>query len=243
MADYDFTKLFKHNDNPEPEWTIKNINRKPGDTTLIQCGWCEYAGGGTGRYQCMLNTSCKLMKEYGIGTNLYWDTPCIVKLIGIGDRKSILASKVFKIKSLKHQMSEIHNEIKKLKSISLDKKPPLPDNRYDDYREGETVWAFMGDKWNKGIVVPGYRSHDGCVSFVLEDYPESEVGKKGPWGCGTASPSILKDWEMRYFNQRISDFLTWLRLNNHEYNGEKISIEKMFLAMDFVVLPKLQEGD
>ena len=218
-----------------PEWTAKNMNRKRGDTTFKQCGWCEFATGGLGRYNCMISTSCNLLKSYGIGKDVYWDTPCIVRMLGKKDILSVIKSKTYDIKSYQISVDRTENEIAILNNGSYPDKPPLPCNRVDEYNYGEIIWVFYQDKciWERGVVVPGYRSHDGCVSFVLDNHPESR-GKEdgdGPWGCGESVPGILKDWEIKYFNANLIDFQNWLDLSDSEYNGERTPIEKMYAAM------------
>ena len=213
---------------PEPEWTAENINRKKGDTTFKQCGWCEHVSSGTCRYNCYLHTSCSLLKKYGVGCETYWDTPCIVVLLGKKDFASIIKSKQWEIESLQNSTKRLTKEIFTIAEISAPDKPPLPESRVDDFDEGETVWVFYEGKWNKGTVVPGYRSHDGCVSYVLDDYPDSAKG----WGCGVAVPSILKDWEHKYFKEHLDDFRIWLNLSDREYNGEKLDLEKYYEALE-----------
>jgi hypothetical protein len=213
----------------EPEWNAENINRKAGSTTFKTCGWCEYVGCGTCRYNCHLSAYCDLMKDYGDEREVTWDTPCKVMKLGEDDKKSIVASKIYEVKSLKQQIKDAEKQIQVLKKLRLTKKPPLPDNRTTDYNDGEIIYVFHANKWNRGTVVPGYRSHDGCVSYILDDYPESKT--KGPWGCGVSVPCVLKEWEYKYFKSRLNEFNEWLALCDREYNGKKLGIKDYYDAM------------
>ena len=206
----------------DPEWNSRNINRKEGDTTFKQCGWCEHTGGGSARYGCMLSSSCNLLHSYGLGHRVFWDTPCLVLFLGKEDMKNIMMSKKRDIEDKKSQIKYIKEEIKTINDLVLPKKPPLPGNRIKDFNEGETIWAYNDkNKWVKGTVVPGYRSHDGCVSFILDGVPESMPKPEGggPWGFGVGVPKILKDWEYKYFKNYPDDFKIWLHLCDSDYNG------------------------
>lgn len=217
------------NDYPEPTWTAENMNRKEGDTTFKQCGWCEYHGGGTCRYDCHLDTSCSLMKPYGLDRDVHWNTRCIIKKLGKIDLRDIIQSKRYKIQEARKEITWAKEQIKTLQNIpeySIHK-PPLPDNRIGDFNESEIVWIFHQDRWSRGTVVSGYRSHDGCVSYVLDDYPKNRKG----WGCGCAVPCVLKNWEYRYFRKHLKEFQVWLDLSDREYNGKRLPLDKYMQAM------------
>lgn len=211
----------------EPEWTAENMNRKQGGTTFKICGWCAYAGCGSCRYDCHLNSYCDLMKDYGEKRKVNWDTPCKVMQLGDIDRKSIIQSKEYTIESLRKQIQDKVLEIGVLKKIKLKNKPPLPDNRIEDFPLKSVVYVFYENKWNRGIVVSGYRSGDGCVSYVLDDYPNSKKG----WGCGVSVPCVLHEWEYKYFKTNLVEFKQWLRDCDREYNGKKLPLESYYNAM------------
>jgi len=220
----------------EPEWNAQNMNRKQGDTTFKQCGWCEYASSGSVRYDCYLNTNCSLLKDYGKTKETFWDTECIVKKLGKEDMQNIIKNKKYKIRENKASIKRTKKEISIIKSMKLPKKPPLPENRIQDFKLCEIVWVFCSkrkdktfgdDKWHRGIIVKGYRSGDGCISFVLDDFPESKEG----WGCGVAVPCILKGWEYEYFKTHLKEFKDWLILCDRVYNGEKLPLDKYYFAI------------
>lgn len=216
----------------EPEWTAENINRKKGATTFNICGWCKYASSGSCRYNCYLETSCSLLKEYGIGSEVVWNTKCIVKKLGKEDFEVVIHSKKYEIKSCKRQIKDLEEEITTIKKLKSKKKPPLPDNRTTEFKLGSIVYIYHQNKWHKGTVTSGYRTGDGCVSYVLDDYPESRGGEKGPWGCGVSVPCILKEWEYLYFKKNINEFKEWLELCDRTYNGEKLPLKDYLQALN-----------
>jgi hypothetical protein len=219
---------------PEPEWNAENMNRKQGDTTFETCGWCAHADCGSCRYGCYLETKCALLEDYS-SNELKWDTKCIVKKLSSDDFKSIVRSKEQNIKEAFENIKEIKSQIATLNKLKAKNKPPLCDRR-PDFELGETVWVFTNkdientrsdDKWHRGKVVSGYRTHDGCVSYVLDDFPES----KGGWGCGVGVPCILKDKDYKYFKMNPKDFKDWLDLSDRVYNGKKLPLDKYYEAL------------
>lgn len=206
------------------------MNRKKGDTTFKQCGWCEHASCGSVRYGCYLSTRCSLLKRYGIGSDVFWDTACIVNHLGKADFDSVISSKKYQIEENKRSIEYAKKEIAVVKTLASSKvkKPPLPNNRVCDYYNiGDIVLIFCENKWNRGIVVPGYLHHDGCVSYVLDDYPKSKKG----WGCGYSVPCVLKKWEYRYFQKNLKDFQIWLNFSDKEYNGKRLNLDAYYQAI------------
>lgn len=218
----------------EPEWNAENCNRKRGDTTFEICGWCEHRGCGTCRYDCLLSGDCSLMKDYGEERNVKWDTPCKIKKLGAIDIESLIKSKEWEITSAKSRIETVEKEKSILKELltKVEWKPPLPDSRpHDYYNVGDGIWVFHEGRWNPGTVVLGYRHHDGCVSYILDDYPASKPSEKGPWGCGYAVPGILKDPEYTYFKAVPERFLEWSKMCDRSYNGEKAPMDAMYRAL------------
>jgi hypothetical protein len=217
------------NDIREPVWTAENQNRKCGDTTFDICGWCKHRGCGTMRYDTMLRGSCDLMKRYG--NEVEWDTPCKIKGLGKDDLKDIVESKGYEIREHEAGIKRTNEEIVELQKLirKAPKKPCLPDARgCDHFPLNARVWVFLNGKniqsttvktgWYAGVTVNGYRSGDGCVSYVLDELPESRKG----WGCGFAVPVVLLAWEYEYFKQNTGDFNDWLLACDKSYNGDKI---------------------
>ena len=82
-------------DYPEPIWNAENMNRKKGDTTFEICGWCEFAGSGSCRYSCHLDSYCDLMKDYDEERKVKWDTPCKILSLSLIDIKDIIKNKKY----------------------------------------------------------------------------------------------------------------------------------------------------
>jgi hypothetical protein len=174
------------------------------------------------------------MKEYGEERNVKWDTPCKIKNLGAIDIESLISSKDWEIKS-SYQHIEVVEQEKKALEYLLTKtawKPPLPDSRpCAYYNVGDRVWVFHENKWNVGTVVAGYRHHDGCVSYILDEYPLSKANEKGPWGCGYAVPGILTDREYNYFKAVPERFIEWSKLCDRSYNGKQAPMDAMYRAL------------
>jgi hypothetical protein len=170
------------------------------------------------------------MKEYGDEREVKWDTPCRIMQLGQADIKSIIVSKECEVRSLKEQIQDTNHQIVVLKKLRPAKKPCLPDNRYADYFPLKSiVYVFHNEdkKWCRGTVVSGYRSGDGCVSYVLDDYPDSKKG----WGCGFGVPCVIRDWEYDYFRKHLNEFKEWLKMCDRKYNGDKLPMDDYFKAM------------
>lgn len=212
----------------EPEWTAENMNRKKGDTTFKLCGWCKFAGSGPYRYGAMLSGNCELLSSYA--EHREFDSTCIIKTFGKIDLRDIIESKEREIANARQSISDLKTEIaelKKLKAEAVDKPPAPIARRSDHFNIGDSVRVFYEDKWNRGTVVNGYRHHDGCVSYVLDDYPKSVEG----WGCGFAVLCIMLESEYRYFLKHPLDFEQWLRNADRKYNGERLPMGKYYEAL------------
>jgi len=171
------------------------------------------------------------MKSYGDEKDVKWDTECRILNLGKIDILDIVESKKREVKDCYSQIKDLNEQIDVLlkdKRIPREEKPALPDSRDADYfKLKSVVWVFHDEKWNRGIVVSGYRSGDGCVSYVLDNYSDSAKG----WGCGLSAPCILADWEYRYFKKNPDEYRKYLLLCDKKYNGEKMPMEKYFQVL------------
>ena len=223
----------------EPDWTAENMNREKGATTFKQCGWCKHAGCGSYRYSAMLEGKCDLMKDYA--AEVQFDTPC--KIIGLAkaDFADLIRSKNYEITQAKNSIKTTQREISELRKLEKKaaKSPPLPDSRTCDYHKiGGRVWVFIDQKhspdvptgWYVGTIVNGYRSGDGCVSYVLDKLPESKKG----WGCGMSSPCVLLDWEYKFFCKNPPKFSEWLKASDREYNAQRLNTTDMFFSLAII---------
>lgn len=82
--------------------------------------------------------------------------------------------------------------------------------------------------WYTGLVRPGYRHHDGCLSYVLDgigpqDPPRDENGNSlvqsfgGYWGCGCAQPGIMKFEEFDYFKDHTDEYIEWFENSKKDH--------------------------
>ncbi len=102
----------------------------------------------------------------------------------------------------------------------------LPYERpFDHFNIGDRIVVYIEkhNGWYNGTVKAGYRHHDGCVSYELDNIGprESDPNFQGYWGCGIAVPSILKEDEMAYFLAYPQDYIEWFKLSQKEYTDFK----------------------
>jgi hypothetical protein len=83
---------------------------------------------------------------------------------------------------------------------------------------------YKDGAWLKAKVVSGYRSGDGCVSFIVDSIPESN-SDKGPWGCGNAVPVIILEWEYKFFILNPDVWKEWREFCElRKYNGYEMKL-------------------
>jgi hypothetical protein len=213
----------------EPVWTQENQDKKQGDTTFNTCGWCKYAGSGSCRHDCHLESKCNLLKSYD--KEVAWDTECLVMKLGRDDLLSIIGSKEYGIKEYEQSITHRLKEIEKLNELVGEAKqsPPLAKNRKSDhFNIGDRIYVYIEKAWAIGTVAMGYRHHDGCVSFSLDSFPAT---KAKPWGGGFAVPTILLEREMNFFKTK-GEFRDWLKIQDDKYNGDRINIEAICAAWE-----------
>jgi hypothetical protein len=215
----------------EPVWNAENMNRKKGDTNFEMCGWCRHRGCGSYRYDCMISGDCSLLKNYKNET--VWNTPCKIKSLGKLDLLDLASSKKYEIEESKRAIEIAEHEMDVLKKLATKAKdkPCLPDSRTcEHFAPKARVRVFLDfpernikADWYIGTVVNGYRSGDGCVSYVLDKLPES----KGGWGCGISAPAVILNSEYQYFKKNPAEFEIWLQKSDRDYNGQRIITQKM----------------
>jgi len=217
------------NELTEPIWNAENINRKSGSTTFETCGWCEFAGGGSCRYNAHLQTSCSLLPEWKHHV-LFWDSPCIWKHQGKADIEQGVERLRGQAEGYRRSAQRSDEWANKLLTLRFcaDPIPVLPDNRKaDHFNEGDNIRFYLNGVWESASVVYGYRHHDGCVSFASEKFP---AGPNGATGCGFATPTVLLESEWQYFHEHPDVFLQWLQRSDREYNGRHLPMEQMYAA-------------
>lgn len=230
---------------PEPEWTADNMNRDSDAWTFKQCGWCKY-GGGVHRYNCMIEGSCDILdhtvddyKDYKDKTKVYWNTPCKITDMSRAEAK-------YWVRHYDYIIKNKHSEIKRLKNAQTDLAdlapelhylPEIPSERENDPPKGERVRVFLSKLdqpkqypkgWYKATVVDGYRTGDGCISYVIDSIPESKKG----WGCGSARPEVITESDYQFFKEHPDLFMEW-----------KMKIKKKNLYMEFDADDMTLEGE
>jgi len=224
---------------------LENELRK-GDTTFKVCGWCEHNNRSLCLGYCAITGKCSLMSDYANGnTVVYRDTKCMIKALGAKDIASSMRYHKRRIEDYKSTIKrhkKYLNILNKVKEDSNIKLPPLARNRDAEYfKVGERIMLFLDStevhnpkffigesKFVGGTVVSGYRTYDGCVSYVLDDYPESKEG----WGCGNEIPQILLQKDYEYFINNMDKYVDWLEMNDVSYGMDsKYNIQGMYETM------------
>jgi hypothetical protein len=177
----------------------------------------------------MISGGCDLQSRYGDRHEVQWDTKCQVVDLAPGDIKRLIESKEHSIESAHRTIKKCGEEIEALEKLKTPYKPCQPDNRScDHFPIGSSVYVMHQEKYHHGTVVPGYRSGDGCVSYVLDDYPESEGG----WGGGHAGPWCITGAEYRYFQAHPKEYVKWIKKCDRTYNGKQLDIDMYLNGMN-----------
>lgn len=211
-----------------PVWTLENINRRQGDTTFEQCGWCAHADCGSVRYDCHIETKCALLGRWS--EKVYWNTPCKIKGLGKSDLASLVEGRRREAAEARWSADQADERAATLLGLAAtaDDSPVLPHNRgAKHFNLGDTVLHYRDDlnTWRRGTVVDGYRHHDGCVSFC-SDRETREPGEARH--CGYAVPTIMRLDEARYFAAHPAKLRDWLDRSDRSYNGTKFDMDALY---------------
>ena len=208
---------------PEPPDSEKH--RKRGETTLKQCGWCEFAGG-THRYDYCIEGNCSLQRDYS--DEIHWDDKCLFLDASQNEIKSCIDYHFYKIKEAEKSIERHNKYIYKLKELHGSAKytPQLPENReYNHFNEGDRIALYFESKWLFGEVVAGYRHHDGCVSYKLDNFGPQQ---NGFWGCGVAIPHVMLESEYVWFKSHPKEYELWCKkAYNKKCNGKILEVAKI----------------
>ena len=198
------------------------ILRERGSTTFKECGWCEYATGSH-RYNYCISGCCELRKDYD--AEVKWSDKCFFSDASKSDIQALIDYHERDIKNSKEHILREEKYIKKLSSLikAAVTRPPLPsDRKYNHFNTGDEVAVFINDKWHFGKVAPGYRHHDGCVSYILKDIGPQE---KDFWECGVAVPIVLLKNEYDFFKKNNKEYDAWCKTAySRSFNGKTIDI-------------------
>ncbi len=205
------------------EPTENDRGKDYGSTTLMQCGWCEYASGSH-RYNYCIDGSCSLQKSYSKYAT--WDKECVFINASKNDIEACVKNHEYSINSARQSIESHEKYIKKLLDLKLTAKdrPCLPDDRsHDHFNIDDEISLFYEDKWVFGNVRNGYRHHDGCVSYRLHDVGPQDIDK-GFWGVGVAVPIIMLKTEYDFFKENQGEYKLWCDVAyNKPFNGRNIS--------------------
>ena len=233
-------------DNPEPT-DEASINRRSNTTTWNVCGWCKYATGGSARYGYYINPSCMFEAYSGVGENeRRFSTPCFLLRASDETFRSILDGLRKNWRECTDKRNTVGNKKVTLQRLIEDAeiKPVFSDHRpYDYFNVGDRIMVYIAnwdnrivDKhWAVGEVIFGYRHHDGCVSFRLDervssgDYLDGHGG-----GAGLAHPTVVKQWEYDYLRDHADFAEYWVTYGVSRYIGEFNRDEYLASLKEFI---------
>jgi len=218
-------RKIKMSEYPEPSGEI--VTREYGATTFKQCGWCKYATG-MHRYNYCISGNCRLQKNsYSDDYKIHWDDKCYFLTASQSDILNLIKYHEFQIQEAERGIERRNGNIKVLKRKIADapKRPDLPDNRSSNhFKMGKEIAVYLDEykKWYFGRVAPGYRSGDGCVSYILRGIgPQSGSF----WGCGVCTPIVMLKSEYDFFKKNPNEYKIWCeRAYDKDFNGKKIEI-------------------
>lgn len=198
-------------------------SRKSGSTTLKQCGWCEYAMG-THCFSYCIEGKCKLQTY--CSPEVKWHTECTLIAAAAGDIQHYINGHNYEIVDWRAAISRAEGFIKVLEKIqkAASPKPVLPGNRNCDHFDiDRPIVVWLEGKWRFGEVKPGYRHHDGCVSYRVDGAgPQDE----GFWGSGYAVPGVMLKTEWDYFKDNPGDYTAWCDVAYaKKYNGDTLEVK------------------
>ncbi len=209
----------------EPPASLRHKER--GSSTLKQCGWCSYVSNGSCRYSYSISGNCELLSRFGSDSRaeVRWDTVCKLLDWGKLDLEYLVKCHERQGKELRESADEEDENAsiigKDLIPTALDI-PILPTNRnYDhfDIDDKVMVYFWKEDCWFDGVVVSGYRSQDGCVSYYLDRPDEDEEDNCG--GAGMRRPEVLLKSEADWLKQHSVECKVWFQKGFEDnLNGE-----------------------
>ena len=205
----------------EPVWNSDTINKKKGDTTFEQCGWCNHGGSGSYRYNCMIEGNCNLLKRYNNEVN--YNTQCKIITMGKIDIASVIESKEYEIKNYEQRIKNLKIQIYTLKETKVDDCPPIVNNRkYNHFNIDDKIRVFKNGVWEIATIINGYRHHDGCISYYADNKFHDGDYLDGHGGSGGISrPEFLLESEYQWFKSNPERFKEWIEENcKKKYNGD-----------------------
>jgi len=201
-----------------------SMQEQEGDsTTLKQCGWCAFASG-LHHFSYCISGKCQLGMLYD--KDVTWETKCRLISASKADLAALILHHEYRIEesknSIKRQKGMI-TEIQKLVAAAPDR-PVLPQDRPPDhFNIDDRVMVYMEDVWVGGDVRQGYRHHDGCVSYRLDDRGPQDTDKDGFWGSGYAVPTVILETEAKQLVANLEEAKVWFdKACGKSFNGSHI---------------------
>lgn len=123
--------------------------RKRGSTTFNICGWCKFAGGGTGRYDYFITTYCGLVSDADgwHDTERRFNTPCFLReaddLVFVQLRLRLAKTRNRLIREKRETDAKIKFLLRREKLAA--QKPALPSHRpYNWFNTDDPVVCYIG---------------------------------------------------------------------------------------------------
>jgi hypothetical protein len=226
----------------EDDAIIKEVDLLNGNgdiTTFNMCGWCEHNGGGSFRYNYMIHGSCSILSNACINIERVTNSLCYFT----GDKKKDNEVVTGLKKSLKQTIENIKKRQEYISYLNILLKtaknhPALSNHRKcDHFNLNDKVVCYIGnwkenehghdiivdDKFVEGVVINGYRHHDGGVSVCYDkkihngDYLEGRGG-----GYGSSRPEVMLKSEFEQFLNDMTFVRIWTKNINDMPNFNRI---------------------
>lgn len=204
---------------PEPTDSASLI-RKAEATTFNVCGWCKYAGDGKCRHSFHITTTCsfttdKSKRLSGVEGEHRFNTVCFLKKADTQTFQVLLDELRRKLEEANRSKKEMDEKVRYLLTLEkkAEEKVSLPNHRsHKMFNVGDQVIVYIGgwkaDAENKklvdktfvsGVVIDGYRHHDGYVSVCFDEKVHTGEYLEGRGiGTSTSRPEVMLRSEFEY---------------------------------------------
>lgn len=213
----------------EPPESIRQ--KTAGSTTFVQCGWCKHAGSGSHRFNYMIHGYCDLVDSFRDQKELKWDSKCLLQNVSKSEIGTMISHHKYTIENARSTIKNRKEYIIALRERAETAKyaPPLAEDRHaDHFNTGDKIAIWMGEietkskkkikinEWFAGEVKPGYRHHDGAVSYRIDNIgPQNDSF----WGCGIYYAGVMLMSEYEWFAQNPKEFKEWIEKSKEKaYN-------------------------
>lgn len=231
-----------------------SLARKSGASSFNICGWCKHAYCGVVRYNYHISTSCEFEVESGLREGKkFFNTKCFLrtappekfKQLALGLKKELVLTKQI-VQNIKKNLRVLQKLKKEAKILEKNqKKPVMPSSRPADwFNVDDKVIVYLGgwkdskckllvrELFIAGIVVRGYRHHDGCVTTKLGTKihtNENNYDGHG-FGSGVESPIVMHKWEYDYLLKHREFAKRWIQ--GSSFKNESSEVDKFIAAIE-----------